>query len=269
MVRYVHWSSTPWPGFKVSKMTRRVLFVGGDPNLLTPLKAALSKEPYEISHVATPQEATSSLAETKASVIVADERLADMRGADFLAEVQRRYPATVRIMIAGQGDRSALIDAVNHAEIYRFLSHPIAAAHLARILRDALTIARVAEAQEAVWTAAKQQQDAMQRLLSPDALTSDEADGAVAAARFAGLHPDGEASGERIGELPAEQAKRLSTREREIVEALGSGRRVKDIAQDLVISTHTVRNHLKAIYRKLNVRSQFELISLMARNKEV
>jgi DNA-binding NarL/FixJ family response regulator len=246
-------------------MTRQVLFVGGHAQTLTPLKEALHKEPYEIVLVESASHAHAYLADRKASVVVADENLGSVRGADFLTEVQKLFPATVRIMITGHGDRAALIDAVNHAEIYRFLSHPIAASHLARVLRDALTIARVAEAQEAVWSAAKQQQDAMQRLLSPDALSSDEADIAVVASRFVGLQPDTEGGGERIGELSQEHAQRLSTREKEIVEALGTGRRVKDIAQDLVISTHTVRNHLKAIYRKLNVRSQFELISLMAR----
>ncbi len=249
-------------------MTRQVLFVGGQEQTLVPLKDALHKEPYEIVMVETAMQAHAYLADRKASVVVADENLGAVRGADFLTEVQKRYPATVRIMITGHGDRAALIDAVNHAEIYRFLSHPIAASHLARVLRDALTIARVAEAQEAVWSAAKQQQDAMQRLLSPDALSKDEADNAVVAARFVGLHPDSETGSEKIGELPQEHAQRLSSREKEIVEALGTGRRVKDIAQDLVISTHTVRNHLKAIYRKLNVRSQFELISLMARHSK-
>jgi DNA-binding NarL/FixJ family response regulator len=97
-------------------------------------------------------------------------------------------------------------------------------------------------------------------------VSSDEADSAVPGARFAGLIGEGTATREKIGDLPQEHARRLSTRENEIVQALSSGRRVKDIAQDLVISTHTVRNHLKAIYRKLNVRSQFELISLMARH---
>jgi DNA-binding NarL/FixJ family response regulator len=250
-------------------MSRRVLFVGGDKDAVLQVQTALHKEPYEIAHVKDETEAYTYLRDVKASVVVADENMPGGRGADFLTEVQKRHPTTVRIMVTGHGDRAGLIDAVNRAEIYRFVSHPFAPPALARVLRDALTIARVAEAQEAVWTAAKKQQEAMQKLLAPDGVGSiDEADGAVAAARFAGMSPEGEPELERIGELPEEHAQRLSTREREIVEALGSGRRVKDIAQDLVISTHTVRNHLKAIYRKLNVRSQFELISLMARHSK-
>lgn len=248
-------------------MSRRVLFVGGDRESFSQLEQALHKEAYPLAYVVDEAEAYVFLREQKAGVIVADENLPAGRGADFLAEVQKRHPTSVRIMVIGHGDRSGLIDAVNRAEIYRFVTRPFAPVQLARVLRDALTIARVAEAQEAVWTAAKQQQEAMQRLLLPDGVKSlDEADGAVAAARFAGRKPDADGDAESIGELSDEHAGRLSVREREIVEALGSGRRVKDIAQDLVISTHTVRNHLKAIYRKLNVGSQFELISLMARN---
>lgn len=246
-------------------MTRRILFVGGDQEIVAQLTGALHQEPYKIAAVNSVEEARSSLAQEHASVVVAQEKIGQIRGADFLAELQKQHPTTVRIMITGEGDRSALIDAVNQAEIYRFLSPPLAASHLAKVLRDALNIARVAEAQEAVWIAAKQQQDALQKLVSKD-VSSDEAESALTAARFAGLSTEGSRENDRIGELPQEHANRLSTRENEIVQALGTGRRVKDIAQDLVISTHTVRNHLKAIYRKLNVRSQFELISLMARH---
>jgi DNA-binding CsgD family transcriptional regulator len=52
----------------------------------------------------------------------------------------------------------------------------------------------------------------------------------------------------------------LSAREREILGELAAGSRVPSIAKRLFISPHTVRNHLKAIYRKLGVGSQAELI---------
>jgi two-component system nitrate/nitrite response regulator NarL len=53
----------------------------------------------------------------------------------------------------------------------------------------------------------------------------------------------------------------LTPREREIVSALSSGQRVGAIAGRLGVSEHTVRNHLKAVYRKLDVHSQVELLS--------
>ena len=52
----------------------------------------------------------------------------------------------------------------------------------------------------------------------------------------------------------------LSEREREVLTHLMAGTRVPAIAEKLFISPNTVRNHLKAIYRKLDVSSQNELI---------
>lgn len=51
----------------------------------------------------------------------------------------------------------------------------------------------------------------------------------------------------------------LSPRERQIVELLSGGARVVTIAQRLQLSSHTVRNHLKSVFRKLNLRGQHEL----------
>ena len=52
----------------------------------------------------------------------------------------------------------------------------------------------------------------------------------------------------------------LSPREQEILAALVAGDRVPTIAKRLHISPHTVRNHLKSTYRKLDVGSQAELL---------
>ena len=52
----------------------------------------------------------------------------------------------------------------------------------------------------------------------------------------------------------------LSRREVEIVRLLAEGRRVAAIARDLDLSVHTVRNHLRAIFRKLELHSQEELL---------
>ena len=52
----------------------------------------------------------------------------------------------------------------------------------------------------------------------------------------------------------------LSEREREVLAHLMAGSRVANIAKQLVISPNTVRNHLKAIYRKVDVSSQNALI---------
>jgi DNA-binding NarL/FixJ family response regulator len=55
----------------------------------------------------------------------------------------------------------------------------------------------------------------------------------------------------------------LSGREAEVLRLLLSNYRVRAIGEALFISPHTVRNHLKAIYRKVGIGSQTELIARM------
>jgi len=52
----------------------------------------------------------------------------------------------------------------------------------------------------------------------------------------------------------------LSKRERDVFELLSAGCKNKDIGEKLFISETTVRHHVTAIFKKLNVSSRFELI---------
>ena len=57
----------------------------------------------------------------------------------------------------------------------------------------------------------------------------------------------------------------LSPREAEVLSLLVAGDRVPGIAERLCISPHTVRNHLKSMFRKLGVGNQSELIDRVRR----
>jgi DNA-binding NtrC family response regulator len=48
----------------------------------------------------------------------------NMTGLDFLKLVRTRHPDTVRMMLTGHADMQTAIDAINHGEIYRFLTKP-------------------------------------------------------------------------------------------------------------------------------------------------
>jgi DNA-binding CsgD family transcriptional regulator len=52
----------------------------------------------------------------------------------------------------------------------------------------------------------------------------------------------------------------LSRRENEILEQLSKGYRYKEIADQLFISTETVRTHIRNIYEKLQVNSRDEAL---------
>lgn len=54
---------------------------------------------------------------------------------------------------------------------------------------------------------------------------------------------------------------RLTSREQEVLDHLALGKSVKDIAQDLGRSPHTVHDHVKSLHRKLRASSRGELIA--------
>ena len=70
------------------------------------------------------------------------------------------------------------------------------------------------------------------------------------------------AGGAAVGDVPHDHPDLalLTPREREILTELLSGSRVPAIARKLFISPHTVRNHLKSMYRKFEVADQASLI---------
>ena len=61
----------------------------------------------------------------------------------------------------------------------------------------------------------------------------------------------------------------LTDREWEVLDLLASGNTTDEIARTLVLSTETVRSHLKNLYRKLGVRSRTEATEAAERLREL
>ena len=57
-------------------------------------------------------------------------------------------------------------------------------------------------------------------------------------------------------QAPAPAAEGLTPREREVLDLLAEGRQTRDIARELAVSGETVRSHVRAILRKLDVRTR-------------
>jgi DNA-binding NarL/FixJ family response regulator len=65
------------------------------------------------------------------------------------------------------------------------------------------------------------------------------------------------------------KAVRMTRREREIIQGLACYRRLSTVASQLGISVHTARNHLKSVFRKLNLHSQDELLRILLEGETV
>jgi two-component system, probable response regulator PhcQ len=119
-------------------MTSRILLVDDEPNIISSLQRVLLEEPYEIISAGSAEEGMKLLETTRFKVVVSDERMPGMGGAEFLSIVRNSYPETVRILLTGYASLEAAMAAVNGGEIYRFFMKPWDDLELMLAIRSAI-----------------------------------------------------------------------------------------------------------------------------------
>lgn len=102
-----------------------LLLVDDEENILRALTRVLRRDGYRILTACCAQDGLRLLAqEPEVAVVISDQRMPGMTGAEFLGLVKDRHPATVRIMLSGYTDLRSVTDAVNEGAIYKFLTKP-------------------------------------------------------------------------------------------------------------------------------------------------
>jgi len=112
----------------------RVLCVDDEPKVLDGLRRNLRRE-FEV--VTAPSGAAGLGALEKGepyAVVVSDLRMPEMNGIEFLRRVREADPDASRILLTGDADLRAAMDAVNEGNIFRFLTKPCPAKDLAGAL---------------------------------------------------------------------------------------------------------------------------------------
>lgn len=105
-------------------MNSTILLVDDEANVLTALTRALIDDPYQILTASGGRQALEIMEGKTIKAILSDERMVGMQGSELLAEVKRRSPHTVRILLTGHATLDAAMRAVNEGEIYRFFTKP-------------------------------------------------------------------------------------------------------------------------------------------------
>src|SRR5438128_895627 len=102
----------------------RILCVDDEPAILAGLSLILGRR----NDVVTALGGAAGLEEIEKNpapwIVLSDMRMPGMDGATFLGQVRKRAPDTIRILLTGQSDIASCIAAVNHGQIFRFLSKP-------------------------------------------------------------------------------------------------------------------------------------------------
>lgn len=119
-------------------MTRKVLFVDDEPNILEGIRRQLRKH-VEIDTATSGEEGLKMLAANGPyAVVVSDMRMPQMNGSQFLTKVRTASPIAVRMILSGQADMESTIAAVNEGHIFRFLTKPCSGEHLIDAIDSAL-----------------------------------------------------------------------------------------------------------------------------------
>lgn len=85
-----------------------------------------------------PKQAMEVLKQKPFTVILADSQMPGMNGREFLSFCKRESPSCVRILITGYHDVAHIMEAVNQAEIYKYVSKPWTVRDLNIILNRAI-----------------------------------------------------------------------------------------------------------------------------------
>lgn len=105
-------------------MAYKILCVDDDPNIL----AAYQRQLHKQFHIETALGGSAALKILSTgepfAVIISDLRMPGMDGIEFLAQVRQIAPNTVRMMLTGNADLQAAMEAVNQSNIFRFLTKP-------------------------------------------------------------------------------------------------------------------------------------------------
>lgn len=122
----------------------RVLCVDDEPNVLRALQWLLRKD-FQVSIEESAQRALAKLRLEDFDVVISDQRMPEMSGADFLGQVKTIAPRAMRILLTGYSDMQAVINSVNEAEVFRFVNKPWDVVELPKIVSQAAEIARTQE----------------------------------------------------------------------------------------------------------------------------
>jgi DNA-binding NtrC family response regulator len=101
-----------------------VLYVDDDPSNLKAISRLFRNEPFDVVTELSPLKALSRIETLKPAVIISDQRMPEMDGTVFLREVEYRHPDSVRIILTGDADLEAAMDAINKGHVFRFIQKP-------------------------------------------------------------------------------------------------------------------------------------------------
>ncbi len=116
----------------------KILLVDDEVEVANALRRLLRRADFEVEIAHSGAEALEKLAVFGPDVIVSDFRMPGMNGAELLAEVKRRAPLVLRLILSGYADLRSILSSINEGGICRFITKPWDDDQLIALLRQLL-----------------------------------------------------------------------------------------------------------------------------------
>ena len=101
----------------------KVLYIDDEENNLIAFKASFRRL-YEIYTAISAADGLKILKSVNIQVVIADQKMPNTTGVEFFKSISQTFPDPVRILLTGYTDIEALADAINHGDIYRYITKP-------------------------------------------------------------------------------------------------------------------------------------------------
>lgn len=116
-----------------------VLLVDDEQNVLSALRRLLHRETFRIVTAESGEDGLWYLARlSNVALILSDQRMPNMNGAEFLRQSRQFAPDAIRILLTGHSDLADAVDAINRGGISRYLNKPWDDAELLQVIRSSV-----------------------------------------------------------------------------------------------------------------------------------
>ena len=113
-----------WKELSMTEPTGTLLIVDDEPNVIKSLRRLLIDSNHTIITAESGADGLKAFDGNEIDLVISDYRMPGMNGVEFLSEVRKKYPATIRIVLSGYADVAAVVEAINDGHVYKFISKP-------------------------------------------------------------------------------------------------------------------------------------------------